>query len=245
MVPKPGLTSTTNPIIAQILSRYIHANSMPADDRYADKIYADQLNNVDEICESTKPAENDDNWHNIVCTRCPYFVDGAKTGNSYDYTYVAEKRDTSDSGRTDGDATHIDAASDRLPDKLNVKDAENNDIIGRTENSPWDKEWDELLDGVDAGCDKYQRRRVPIIRCVRPESVECLGESIVIGLIVWRDVIAKQQVLDAMCKRFAHDIVGTDENREQTMQIVNNNVRSRKTLKRNRKLIKAAKKRGR
>lgn len=42
-----------------------------ADDAWVDELFADAL----------VETENRDNWFNEICSRCPYFVDGAKTGD--------------------------------------------------------------------------------------------------------------------------------------------------------------------
>ena len=42
------------------------------DDAWVDELFADQL----------KKAEEETEWYSAVCTKCPFFVDGAKTGNT-------------------------------------------------------------------------------------------------------------------------------------------------------------------
>ena len=43
------------------------------DDAWVDELFADQL----------KVAEDENNWYSAVCQRCPYFLDGAKTGDTF------------------------------------------------------------------------------------------------------------------------------------------------------------------
>lgn len=253
--------------MVKILSRYVSAESAGARSDWANEIYDEQLASI-ENAKSGKSGENDKNWYCMVCPRCPWFVDGEKTGQ---YTYVVDKRDTGDSGRIGSNDTPWDEELDELLDDVNAKYDENDDIIGRsasdilndaldkvdTRNAKNDAEWNDYINGksnivvgenLNIGGGSYsnvERHEVPVVRCIRPEKIECLGESLCVQLIIIGDLLRQQQALEAMQKQFAHQIVGTDENRKQIMNNVKNRIRSRKTLKRNRKLIKAAKKRGR
>lgn len=230
MGPEPEMTSKTNPILASILQRYVGADSV----------------NGSPLPKSDKPSSNTD-WYNMTCPRCPWFVDGAKTGeysvitnnvaddvasgmpDAPDYTQMAEKDADGDSGRLNSDDMPGDAAMNESLRILNSDSNKNADIIGPKQSN--------------------ERRQVSTVRCVRPESVECLNDSICVQLIVASDLIRQQAAMirmrDKHLSEIAPFIVGTDENRKRTMNNVKKNVRSRSTLKRNRKLIKAAKKRGR
>lgn len=242
MSTEPKIKST-NPIMKQILKRYVGADNIGADSVGADSVDGSPLD--------AEVANNSADWYNMTCPRCPWFVDGERTGQ---YAMVGD----------DNDAAVCDMASDSssAPDNnapVAGKDADGDSgraagDSGRVgdDDTPWDEEWDELLDGVDAECDKSDdiigldepddMRRVPIVQCVRPELAECLNNSFCVRLLVASDLIRRQAALtktmnemkvDAtMCAEYA--ATGGDAGRKPTQR-----------EKRNRKLIKAARKRGR
>lgn len=217
--PKPKIT---NPIMAQILARYVGADSVggsPPDAKPADN--------------STNSNESD--WYNMACPRCPWFFDGEKRGlyavvdavvndkgcdmgnkdsDAPDNAHTAGKAADGDSGRLNGDGTPWGDERDALLEGVNDGSAKNSDIIGRP--------------------DSHQ---VPIVRCERPESQECPGESFCVKLLVARDLIRQQAALQRMMAGLAPgvDIAGAgDADRKLTER-----------EKRSLTLRRASKKRGR
>ncbi|KKN75696.1 hypothetical protein LCGC14_0377990 [marine sediment metagenome] len=260
------LKPTNNPILANILKRYVSANSVGynLDDTKQLCTGASCIESVEctlsytgrKYCTHQKSSEpvtdggDDTDWYNMTCPRCPWFVDGVKTGvktgeytvvnndmaskssNAPDNAPVARKDADGDSGRPTGDSGCV---------------------VG--DDTPWDEEWDDLLEGVDAKCGSNDAiigrgsQRVLTVRCIRPESVECLNESICVQLLVASDLIRQQAAIEETRNKYLLEIapfvVGTDENRKRTMDNVKKNVRNKSKLKRSRKLRKAARKRGR
>jgi hypothetical protein len=250
MGPKPEMTSKTNPILASILKRYVGADSVGAD-----------------IIDAPNKSGGSD-WYNMTCPRCPWFVDGAKTGQ---YAPVTEKRDPGDSGRVTDDDTPLDATLDAAIGKLNVAQDK---LAAR--NAKNDVKWDELLEGVDASIDADEETdwidtdgvnadgvqvgnadgvyvgeeldigggsysepggesRLPIVRCERPESQECLNESLCVKLLVAGDLIRQQMAVQRMMNDIESHAGGDNSVRHKLT----------KSARRSLKLRRASKKRGR
>lgn len=206
MSTEPEMTSKTNPIMGQILARYVGAESVGSG------------------------AANGTDWYNMTCPRCPWFIDGAKTGqcvqvsgdapgDAPENAPVAGNDADGDSGRATGDSGRADG-----------------------DDTPWDEEWDELLDGVNAECSENEdiigrdgRQRVPFVQCIRPESAECLNESICVQLIVAGDLIRQQAAVQKMMNDIESHVRGDNSEQHKLTK------RARRSLT----LRRASKKRGR
>ncbi len=189
------MTNKTNPILSRILERYVNAESVGAE-------------SVGGSAHPEPGVKNETDWYNMTCPRCPWFVDGEQTGQAYDYTYVSDDTDAAVGDVCGDTAGNYGGAPDNAP--VVRKDADGDS--GRTpgdsgrvadDDTPWDAEWDELLDGVDAKCGNSgdimgldDARRVPIVRCERPETQECPGESFCVRLMVAGDLIREQAALE-------------------------------------------------
>ena len=215
MESKPEMKSKTNPILASILRRYVGVDSVGVDN-------------------SNKPGGSD--WYNMTCPRCPWFVDGEKRG-----LYANVRDDSSETDATSGDmADYNDAAPDNAPVAGKRDTGDSGRLNG--DDTYVDEEWDELLDGLDAKCGNNEdimglddSRRVPIVRCERPETVECLNDSLCVKLIVAGDLIRQQAAVQRMMDDIESHVPGDNSARRKLT----------KRAKRSLKLRRASRKRGR
>ena len=100
--------------------------------------------------------------------------------------------------------------------------------------------------GKDANGDsgRVVVRRTPIVRCERPETVECLSDSLCVRLLVASKLIRQQAAVEKMANEidgsFAHEIFGTEENRRRVVADAN-----RKRNQKHIKLRRSSRRRGR
>ncbi len=165
-----------------------------------------------------------------------------------DNALVAGNDADGDSGRTTdddtpNDDTPNDAAISSSGTNGNAKTIVNSDLIGRKEpDCPI-----VLSENLNIGGGSYSKpgdvRRVPIVRCERPESVECPGDSLCVRLMVAGDLIRQQAAIDEM----ARDVMTRDlqEFIASSDSIDGKDKKLTKRARRSAKLQRASRKRGR
>ncbi len=231
MESKPEMTSDTNPVLSQILKRYVNADSV-----------------CDSSCQEPG-VKNDTDWYNMTCLRCPWFIDGAKTGEYATVSNSTTADDTADDPASDNDAA---------PDNAQTTEKHDTGDSGRvySDDSQWDEECDELLDDVDAKCDENDDiiglndsdsdlRRVPIIRCERPDTVECLNDSLFVRLLIASGLIREQAALKEAMSELEVTKLVTPTDDVNHMSLLKHKQKSTKRTRRSLNLRRASKKRGR